>query len=41
MFQMCDLHRVSAVHRIIVSPCCLKTLTVSFDVWLKAMHKKY
>lgn len=41
VFQMCDLHRVSAVHRIRVSLCCLKTLAVSFGVWLKATHKKY
>lgn len=41
LFQMCDLHMVSAVHRMSVSPYCLKTQTVCFGVWLKAVHKKY
>lgn len=41
MCQMCDLHMVCAVHRIIVSPYCLKTQMSCFGVWLKAVHKMY
>lgn len=39
MFQMCDLHIVSEMQRIAVSPCHLTSLTACFGIWSKATYK--
>lgn len=40
MFQMCDLHVGSTLHRGTASPCLLNTLTMCYSIWSKAIHNK-